>query len=349
MSKKSQKEAGWIETIYGDYWSKRKKIIIAGFFLPLLFCFFTYVEFSYILSWIYNTSFDLQSLFYEIITQFGQNTLLYLFLILVACAIILSQFFTSFLSFPEEALQGTHREIFIEKKSNPRSILMKNIFVSALNMSSEIVDLFISFLALAILFIPALLVGYVAYIYINLFSIPTLITNISLLPTVGEPLQDVAIFITETIGKEITQISTNMSPLLVALILTIPIILVLAISDLIQSKVLRKQRGSIREILKNGTVFIIFNANFSGKIGGFIHTTLLCLFTQQGNLSFDIPIINDRNVDEAFQSVLGTDQQCYVLRVPRMSPTDLIQELEKLPKSLQDEIKETLKAQMRKW
>lgn len=349
MSKKPRKEKGWIETIYGDYWAKRKKLIVVGFFIPLLFCFFTYLEFSYILSWMGNIPFDLHSLYFEIIAQCGQPTLLYTFLILIVVSTIILVFFSSLRRFFELPIKRTYQEIFIEKKGLPRTLLIKNIFISSLIHGSRVIDVFIVTLVLMILFIPALFVGYVAYTYINLSSIPTLITNISLLPNIGETLQEVAIFITETIGKEVNQIYINMPPLLIAIILIIPIILLLAVYDLIESNVLRKQRGTFREILKNGLRLIIFNLNLAGKIGGFINTTLLCLFTQQTNVSLNIPVINDRNVEDAFQSVLGGNKVCYIVRVPNLSPAKTIQELEKLPKPLQDEIREALEAEMKKW
>lgn len=132
MSKKKQKEIGWIELFYGDFWAKRKKLIIAGFFIPLFVCFFIHIEFSLLIYWLRDIPFNRETLFHGTLAKIGHTNFLILSLILLGFSIFYLAYATSFQRVIESPLRETCREVFKEKKMNPRLVLVKNIAISTL-------------------------------------------------------------------------------------------------------------------------------------------------------------------------------------------------------------------------
>jgi len=349
MPKKKRKEIGWIEIFYGDFWAKRKKMIIAGFFIPLFFCFFIHLQFSLLSYWTRDVDFNLATSFHETMAKVGYDKFLILSLIFGGFSIFYLVYSTSLRRIFESPLRETWREIFEEKKQNPRLVLVKNIIISILLFGGKGLRWFIiSVLYVVFAFIPGLLLGYLVYVYLDLFSIPSIINFVSVLPGIGDTLQKIASYVAEILGTYAGSAFQNIPPICILLLLAIPIFLTFPVFDRIETRVLRKRRGNIWQILKNGIKLTIFSLNFPQKVANFLYVTFLCLFTDQSTVSFDIPVVNDRNVDTAMHRILGTNQPCYVVRVPIMDAPKLVSEIEKLPKSWQKEIEGTFKKEIEK-
>ena len=340
MSKKKRKEIGWIEIFYGDFWAKRKKLIIAGLFIPFFFSFFIYLEFSLLLDMMRDTPFNLETLFYEAMARIGYYNFLILSLIVVGVSILCLVYFTSFIRFFESPLKKTCREILKEKKANPRLVLVRNISMSVLLFSKKVMYWFVFGTAAAIALVPGIILGYLIYVYFDLFSVPSIIKFVSFLPGIGENLQKIATFISETFGTHASTVFYNIPQIYWPLIFAIPVFLMLPIFDRIETRLRTKQRGNIGQILKNGFTLNLLSLNLLSKLSNFLYTTFLCLFTDQSTISIDVPVINDRNIDQAMNTILGTNQRCYVVRLPMMG-AEFISEIERLPKLWQEEIKKT--------
>lgn len=347
MSKKKRKEIGWIEIFYGDFWAKRKKLIIAGFFIPLFFSFFLYVEFSFLLSWIRGIPFNLETLFHETMAKIGYDKFLILFLILLGFSIFYFLYTASIFRFIESLLRKTWREIFQEKKKDPRLVLVKNILISSLVLSRRLFRWLILTMFFVIAFVLGILLSYLFYVYLDLFSIPSIIHFVSFLPFVGDTLTKIATYMVETLGTHAIEAFRNIPPVFAFLLFAILIFLMFPTFDLVETRLLRKRRGNIGQILKNGFRLTTLNLNLLNKLGDFFHRTFLCLFTDQATISIDIPIVNDRNLDIAMHTILSTNQRCYVVRLPAFS-SKLVSEFEKLPKLWQEEVKKIFETELEK-
>ena len=348
MSKEKRKDSGWIETIYGDFWAKRKKLIIAGFVFPLIFCFLLYLEFSLVLSWMQNTPFNLEALFRSTMERIGYDIFLILFFPLLGFSIVFWFSVRSFLGFFELPLTRTWREVFKEEKKSPRFVLVKNIVISLLRFVGKLFH----FLTVAVLygtsFAPALIWGGLIYLYLDLYSIPNVINFVSLLPGVGDTLKQIATYTAQTFGRHLGEIQSIPQVCMIPL-LGILILLMFPLFDRIQTSVLRKQRGNIKRILRNGFILILYNINFLDKLGRFLYTTFHCLFTDQTKTSLDVHVINDMNVDKAMHKILSTNQRCYIARIPFVG-AELISEIERFPEPWQDEIVKIFKEEIeRSW
>jgi hypothetical protein len=348
MSEKKEKEMGWLELFYGDHWAKRRKLIIARFFLPLFFSILIYVECSCLRSCIYNEPSDLKLLFLEITTAIGRIPLLALSLILLCAFFFLQIYFAVRLHYLEPALRATWNEIFVEQKLNPRMVLIKNTFATLIGFIGKFFHFIVLSSVYLILFIPGIIVGFLAWSYFNLFSLPKIVDFVSLIPTIGDTLQEILAFIVDAWGRQISEILANLTPIYGALILAIPIILFLPLANRIETRILRKRRGNIRHVLKDGAYFLISNLNLPSKLAHFISVTLLCSFTDHSEVSIDIPIMNDRNVDQAMQSLLGLNQKCYIVRLPPFNPFRIQQELENLPQPIKDDLSKLLEREFAK-
>jgi len=346
MTEERTKEHGWIEIIYGDYWTKRKKLIIAGFFMPLFFAFLTFIEFFYIFTHLYGVQTTSKSLFLEIITKINAKLFGALFLSSVFLFLLIMVYFDySFSSALKSLLKKTWQEIYEERKANPKAILVKNMLITVVRWFTERLNFILLLPFLYILAILSIFVGYLTYVYLGLFLIPQIVAWITVLPLIGDTLQKIVIIILDVIG----QFFEHVPRIYVVFSLPILIIFLILYSNLVESRTLRKQQESCWQTLKNGLKFMLRHLNFPKKIASFIYYTFLCLLTDQSTVSLDIPIINDRNIDDAMKKVLGTNYQCYVIRISLMGPQSFSEEIEQLPINIRAEIMATLEKEIKKW
>jgi hypothetical protein len=347
MDRKPEERIGWIEMFYGDYWAKRKKLIVAGFCLPLIFSFLLLLELNCILSLVYGMDHDLIKL-YEIIMGFISQFAIWVFIISIIFFISFSHYLYSYYGVFEKPLRMVHQEIFIKGKPNHYAILVKNFVISCLHSISKMLYLALFLVTFIILLIPSTIVGFTNYLYLDLFFAPQSATFLSLIPVVGEAIKKMILFISESIGTGILATLQSIPLPFQIILLFLPILLSLPISDLVVTTVYKRQRGNVKDILKNGLRFLVSNINFPRKIGTFIHVTFLCLFTDQRTVSLDIPVINSRNIETAIYNTLGLNQKCYVAKLS-LDPQKIISDIESFPQPIVEEIKTVYQNIYKKW
>lgn len=342
MSKESSnKREGWIETFYGDHWVKRKKLIIGGLFLPLVFSFFLLLEMNCILSIACDFPYDYTILYNRIKMTIGIVTIGAIFLVSIIFFIFYLRHITSSHELFKEPLKAIHQEIFVQKKPDAYMILVKNFCISCIHSLRKTIHLFLFLFGSAIVFIPSITVGYLIYTWVDLFFLPEMANFLTLIPTVGDVLSAIVMFIYESVGSELGVAFQNIPLVYHVVLLTLPMLLLFAISDRIETSVRRRQRGNIRNIFRNGLKNIIEDLDFPKKIANFFYTTLLCLFTDQHCVSLDIFVINSRNVELAMHGVLGRNQKCYTAKLP-LNPEKILSEIKKFPDAMLSELESVL-------
>jgi hypothetical protein len=340
MGKKSpNKGIGWIELIYGDYWAKKKKLIVAGLLIPLIFSFFLLLELNCISSAVSDLPYNPIIFFGMIIDNIGVPALVVIFLISVAFFLLFSLHLTSYFRVFETPLKTIHQEIYTQKKSPRYEILVKNFVISTFHYMEKIIYISLYSLGSLIVLIPSLVVGYLFYTYLDLFSMPEIANFISLIPAVGDALKGMVTFILESVVTKISPILQGIPLIYHIIVFFIPMLFLVPLSDLLEATVQKRQRGNIRSILKNGLLFVIKSLNFPRKTANFIYTTFLCLFTDQRTVSLDIPVVNSRNIELAMQNVLGVDQDCYIAKLPLFAQ-QILSEIERFPASIKNEIEQ---------
>lgn len=188
-----------------------------------------------------------------------------IFLISIIFFFLFSFHLTSYYDTFRKPLEAIYQEIYVQKKANPYQILVKNFCIAGLDSLKKMFYLNLFGWGFAIVFIPSILVGYLIYTHLDLFFVPDVATSISLMPLIGEPLQDMVAFLYESAGREIALGLQSIPLAFQSIILFLPILFIIAVSDLIQATIQRRQRGNIRSILKRGLIFTVFNLKLSRK------------------------------------------------------------------------------------
>lgn len=338
---KSDKEIGWIETFYGDYWGKRKKLIIAMFFIPLVFSFFLLLELNCIMALVLNSTYDFHIFHQSIGEMIGVPTIQIIFIVSLVFFLMFSAEGSISLNLFEKPLKSIYEEIYVQKKSDPYMILVKNFVLLSMRLSRRLFRFFLFLVGFAIILIPSIIVGFLNYVHLDLFLVPDFGTFLTLIPAIGEPLKNIILFVVEHIGTSVGLAFQNIPLLFHFLLLFIPLMLLASVADLIEASVSKRQRGNAKKILKNGLKLITMNLNFPCKVARFFYVTFLCLFTDQRNIGLNIPVINSRNIQTAMQNVLG-ESQSYVARIP-LDAEQIISEVEKFPSSVRGEIEDAVK------
>lgn len=346
MGKKTLSERkGWIETFYGDYWVKRKKLVIAGLFLPLIFSFFLLLEVNCVLSVLYDLPYNHIMLYNRFIVTVGIGTIVAIFLISTVFFVLFSRHSTSYYGMFREPLEVIHQEIYVQKKPDPYIILVKSLCISCLRSAKKIFHLLAFYLGVLVAFVPSIIVGYLIFTWIDLFFLPEMANFLSIIPAIGDVLTEIVHFLLESVVSEAGVALQNIPVVYHTILLALPLLLLLPISDRIETSVHKRQRGNIANILGNGLRFIMANLNLPSKMGGFVYTTFLCLFTDQHCVSIDIPVVNSGNIQLAMQNVLGRNQKHYTAKLP-LDPQEIMSQLEKFPEDILKEVEKVFKEEI---
>jgi hypothetical protein len=344
---KRRKGLGPIALVYGDHWSKRKYLILAGMIFPLLFSFLFLIELSYALSLLNNVSYDPISLYYMLQAKIGESTLIILFVISVIGFFSLGCYSFYVFQFFKEPLKSIHQEIFIQKKPNHYEILVKEFCIAIVHSFQRYAYYGFFLIMIAIVFIPSLISGYMGFTLLDVSSAPQIGSFLGTIPVFGETIRDALKFVFESIGREVSLGFQSLPVSWQALIVLVPILIIIPLSDLIEASVQRRQRGDFKRIMKNGLLIVVKNLVLPSKVANFISTTLVCLFTDQRSVALDVVVVNPRNVELAMQKVLGANSQCYVGKIS-FDPEKLRSEVQKCPPNIQEEIRGALKNLLKK-
>lgn len=193
-----------------------------------------------------------------------------------------------------------------------------------------------------LLYIPSLIIGWLTYVLLLLYSVPQLSVIIKLVPFIGENTGN---FIQLIFGF-ITDISrpTFLSPtlaLVVSAVIASAMLLLFGLMNTVETAVNHQYRDS-RIALRNGFIKTIDNLNIPRKIASTVYQTWLCLFTDQKTVSLNIPVINTKNVEIAMQKALSINSECYIIKLP-LDPKKLLEILEKMPSEFLKEIENEFK------
>jgi hypothetical protein len=338
MSKTSSKDRkGWIEAVYGDYWSSKKELIVVGFFAPIVFSFLLLFEVSSVAA-VFNIPFKPWAHFYGFIAWVGL-TLIVSFTFLSIVISLLYRYVTEKLGAKlfMAPLDLIYKEIYIDKKPNQFGILEKNFTIATLR-AFKLARSSLTVLGLyGILFIPGLVIGFLGYILFVVILVPNLSLVVKYLPIVGVNVSS-SIQTAFASIRNISQpswINTATAAILSISILVIMIFL-FGFMNLVETNTYSRYRGNIRIVLGSGIFAMIKNLNLPNKIADFAYTTVLCFFTDQKTTSLNIPIINPKNIETAMQNALDGEQECYIARLP----LDFNKILENLKKCTPEFIKE---------
>jgi hypothetical protein len=339
MSKTLRKEErGWIETIYGDYWSVRKKLIIAGFFVPMMFSILLLFLMDSISS-IFGFPFEPWIHFQGIITHVGLGIILEFSLLLIVISLLFRYTGERLVKLFHGPLDLIYKEIYIDKKPNQFGILEKNFIITILRSVRRFLVFAFVLTIYGILYIPSLIIGYFSYLLLIVGTVPNLSLIIKYVPFVGEGAASSidSMFTSMTNISNPSWFNTTTAIILITAILA-SMLLVFGFIDLVDSNTNIRYRGNGGNVLINGLKTTIGDLHFPNKIANLAYTTILCLFTDQKTTSLNIPIINPKNIEGAIQNAMGSTQECYIARLP-FDIKRIREILEKCPQEFMDEIK----------
>jgi len=344
MSKKSLKDPrGWIEAIYGDYWSAKKKLIMAGFLVPFVFSILFLFEANILLT-IFNIPFDPWMHFNGIIEYVGLTVIIIIVFILSIVSLSLQLIGDRMLSkIFIDPLNSLYNEIYVKKSANQKGMLEKHLFVALLHSIKQFVY-FLLFLFIGILlYIPSLFFGYLGYIQLTLYFIPKLSLLVKFFPLIGESIGNSIQLMFESIIN-ISQASwlNTTTTIIIGSVIFVALLAIFGFMDLIESSTNVRYRGDSKTVLKNGIKTTIDSLNLPRKIAKLVYTTFLCLFTDQKGISLNIPVVNGKNVEIAMQNALSTTKPCYIAKLP-LDPKRLIEIINDSPPEFQQEIKGAFK------
>lgn len=330
MSKTSPKDQkGWIEAVYGDYWSVKKKLIVVGFFAPIVFSILLLFEMSSVAA-VFNFPFEPWAHFYGFIAWVGL-TLIVSFTIVSVVVSLLFRFVNEKLGakFFMGPLDLIYKEIYIDKKPNQFGILEKNFTIAGIRAFKLFPYLLVILALYGILFLPSLVIGYLGYILFIVILVPHLSLVIKYLPIIGVNVSSSiqSAFTSITNISQPSWINTTTATIL-SIVILVTMIFLFGFMDLVETNTYSRYRGNIRTVLVNGIGAMIRNLNLPYKIADFAYTTVLCFFTDQKTTSLNIPIINPKNIETAMQNALDGEQECYIAKLP-LSYNKILENLKK--------------------
>lgn len=341
MGKSKKTKTGWIETLYGDYWTKKKKLIIAGAVIPLIFSLLVLIELNSFLSIVLGTNYDPINNYSNAVNFVGIWIILLAFGVAVVLCVFVGFRANSVGKIFDDTLKIVHEEIYVQKKSNTYEILEKNFCLSIVRWSGKLVPVVVTFFVILLLTIPNAVFGCFSNLAIDFYSVSHISTLASYIPSIGDQLKSVSSFLFIFLPTEFQSTFQNFSILIQSLVVFVIILLFFPFFDHIEATLSYRQKGNARQIMKSGFWLTINSLNLPVKIGNFIYVTLLCLFTDQKTVSLNIPVINIDNVETAMQKAL-TPNKCYVARLP-MNAKTIISDIKKCPVEFQHEIEAEFK------
>jgi hypothetical protein len=342
MSKGSLKNPlTWLNEIYGEYWSKNNRLIVAGFFVPLVVSILSLFELNSILS-IFSYPFDPWINYRTIVSSISLVVMLSIVIISFGISLILTatvdHLYRSAILKPLELI---HKEIYVEKKPNDFGIFEKHLIISTVKSLNKIVVVGIFSLAYAFLYIPSIVAGGLTYVLFMLVAVPEISNIVKFLPIVGQTAADDI----QRGFRLLTSVSNPAwlnqgSSIILSVVLLLCLLSLFAFMNLIETNT-KCQYRTAKIALSDGFATTISNLNLSRKLANLFFITGLCLFTDQKQVSLNIPVVNSNNVEKAIQSTLSNGEEIYLAMVPINK--EIVETFQKMKPEYREEVKKNLR------